>query len=339
MKFRYNHLFELSKYTPQQINSLYNNTGYGNLCKNYNLAQQYLTTKLYQNQIVDVVQCDFCNLDKNINNCFVIFESDYLPVSFIQIIKKQSGLILVNSQWMRNVVLSETQCNENRIIKIPYLENFKKLDKYKSLKVQSKNKLVFYTIADYKYVKNLLNLFDAFNIAFKGYEDVQLIIKTSHAEFLQQSLYKRKEKFPKITIINNMLSQIEIFKLHLTGDVYISTALSVGWEIPPFQSSYFGNLLMCGNHSAFTQWVDFDNTITLESYKKVIPLREYSDGRFKNIHSGGWMINMIDTEEIIKKLIYVYNNYNELKSKKQDLSKFSIQNIDYWIQLNKTKQK
>jgi hypothetical protein len=33
---------------------------------------------------------------------------------------------------------------------------------------------------------------------------------------------------------------------------------------------------------------------------------------------------MIDTEEIIKKLIYVYNNYNELKSKKQDLSKFSI---------------
>jgi len=33
---------------------------------------------------------------------------------------------------------------------------------------------------------------------------------------------------------------------------------------------------------------------------------------------------MINSEEIIKKLLYVYNNYNEIKSRKQDLSKFSI---------------
>lgn len=337
MKFRYNYLFELLNYTKEQINYLYNNTGYGNLCKNYNLAQKYLKSKLYQNQIIDIVQCDFCNLDKSLENCFVIFESDYLPISFIEVIKRQKGLILVNSQWMKNVVLNETQCNEKRIIKIPYLQNFKKLDKYKSLKIEKSSRLVFYTIADYKCVKNLLSLFDAFNIAFKDNESVQLIIKTSHAEFLQQSLYKRKEKFPKITIINNMLSQIEIFKLHLIGDIYISTALSVGWEIPPFQSLYFGNLLICGNHSAYTQWVDFNSAIELESYKKIIPLKEYSNGRFKNIHSNGWMINMINSEEIIKKLLYVYNNYNEIKSRKQDLSKFSIQNIDYWIQLNKTK--
>jgi len=40
--------------------------------------------------------------------------------------------------------------------------------------------------------------------------------------------------------------------------------------------------------------VDFNSAIKLESYKKVIPLREYSSGRFKNKHSNGWMVNMID---------------------------------------------
>jgi len=38
----------------------------------------------------------------------------------------------------------------------------------------------------------------------------------------------------------------------MKGDIYISTAYCVGWEIPPFQASYFGNLLICGNHSAYT---------------------------------------------------------------------------------------
>jgi hypothetical protein len=70
-------------------------------------------------------------------------------------------------------------------------------------------------------------------------------------------------KNPKITIINQMLPEVELYKLHMKGDIYISTAYCVGWEIPPFQASYFGKPLICGNHSAFTEWVDFDKAITL----------------------------------------------------------------------------
>lgn len=339
MKFRYEHVFKLLKYKDQDIQKFINSTGYGKLYQNYKLSECHITSEWYTNEILDIIQCDFSDTDKQINNCFVIFESDYLPQSFISTIQRQSGIVLVNSQWMRKVVLSESHCNPERIITIPYLENFQVLSKYKKLKIQKdSNKLTFYTIADYKDVKNLLSLSDAFNIAFAGQQDVQLIIKTSNAQFLQKGLFSRKAKHPKITIINQMLPEVELYKLHMRGDIYISTAYCVGWQIPPFQASYFGKPLICGNHSAFTQWVNFDKAITLQSYKKVIPLRQYSNGRFRNNHNYGWMVNMIEIQEIIAKLKYVYANYNSIKTQYTDVTKFDVKNINYFIQKNQNKQ-
>lgn len=131
-----------------------------------------------------------------------------------------------------------------------------------------------------------------------------------------------------------MIPEVELYKLHMKGDIYVSTAYCVGWQIPPFQASYFGKPLICGNHSAFTEWVDFDKAITLQSYKKQIPLRQYSNGRFKNNHHSKWLINMIQTQEIIAKLKYAYNNYNTIKSQYTDVTKFDVKNIDYFIQKN-----
>lgn len=335
MKFEYSKIMKLVGFSDQQIQYFKRNTGYGQLYSNYELAVNYNRTEVYKDIVIPVNQCNDVLLDKSQQNCFVIFQSDYLPKSFIQAINSKSGYVLVNSQWMKEVVISQTNCNPNKIIILPYLENFDKLNKYKRLKVEkNQNILTFYVIADNKDVKNLLSLIDAFDIAFKNNNSVQLIIKTLNGKILEQKLQKRTVKYPKITIINQVIPEIEIYKLHMKGDIYISTAYCVGWEIPPFQASYFGNLLICGNHSAYTQWVDFNSAIKLESYKKVIPLREYSSGRFKNKHSNGWMVNMIDKQEIVNKLLFAYENYNELRQKKQDLSKYSIQNIDYWIQLN-----
>ncbi len=337
MKFRFDYLFQ-KKFgsTTQNLHNLKKNTGHGAMFRNYELAQQYINSQFGANEIIDIVECTFCDVQPTINNCFVIFESDYLPQSFISTIKRQTGLILVNSQWMRQVVLSQANCDPSRIIKLPYLQNFDKLNKYKRVNVQKDaSKLTFYTIADYKDVKNLLDLFDAFNIAFQGQQDVQLIIKTSNAQFLQKGLHLRKLKNPKITIINQMLPEVEIYKLHMKGDIYISTAYCVGWQIPPFQASYFGKPLICGNHSAFTEWVDFDKAITLQSYKKQIPLRQYSNGRFKSNRGNLWLINMIQTQEIIAKLKYVYDNYNTIKTQYTDVTKFDVRNINYFIEKNK----
>lgn len=336
MKFTYSKILNLVGFNNQQIQYSKRNTGYGQLYLNYQLATQYLNSDAYPNLSVPINQCDYNLSDPTEQNCFVIFQSDYLPQSFIQVINRQTGLILVNSQWMKKVVLNESNCSPQRIITIPYLQNFDNLAKYKRLKIQKDtSKLTFYTIADYKDVKNLLTLFDAFNIAFSGQQDVQLIIKTSNAQFVQKGLYTRKHKCPKITIINQMIPEVEIYKLHMKGDIYISTAYCVGWEIPPFQASYFGKPLICGNHSAFTEWVDFDKAITLQSYKKQIPLRQYSNGRFKNNHQSKWLINMIQTQEIIAKLKYVYDNYNTIKTQYTDVTKFDVRNINYFIQKNK----
>lgn len=336
MKFTYSKILNLVGFNNQQIQYFKRNTGYGQLYSNYQLASKYLSSNDYKDIVIPINQCNYVLTDPSEENCFVIFESDYLPQSFIKTIQTKTGYILVNSQWMRQVVLSQANCDPSRIIKLPYLQNFDKLNKYKRVNVQKDaSKLTFYTIADYKDVKNLLDLFDAFNIAFQGQQDVQLIIKTSNAQFLQKGLHLRKLKNPKITIINQMLPEVEIYKLHMKGDIYISTAYCVGWQIPPFQASYFGKPLICGNHSAFTEWVDFDKAITLQSYKKQISLRQYSNGRFKSNRGNLWLINMIQTQEIIAKLKYVYDNYNTIKTQYTDVTKFDVRNINYFIEKNK----
>ena len=335
MKFEYSKIMKLVGFSDQQIQYFKRNTGYGQLYSNYELAVNYNRTEVYKDIVIPVNQCNDVLLDKSQQNCFVIFQSDYLPKSFIQAINSKSGYVLVNSQWMKEVVISQTNCNPNKIIILPYLENFDKLNKYKRLKVEkNQNILTFYTIAEYKDVKNLLNLFDAFNIAFNNQQDVELIIKTSNAQFLEKRLYNRKEKYPKITIINQILPEVQLYKLHMKGDIYISTAYCVGWQIPPFQASYFGKPLICGNHSAFTEWVDFDKAITLQNYKKVVPLQEYSNGRFRNNYSSGWMVNVIQMQEIIAKLKYAYHNYNAIKNQYTDVTKYDVKNIDYFIQKN-----
>lgn len=332
MKFQYQKIMKLVGFNDKQIADFKIITGYGKLYSNYHLAQNYITSQFLKNEIIPINQCNDCDIDKSMNNCFVIFESDYLPQSFISTIKRQTGLILVNSQWMRQVVLSQTHCDPARIIKLPYLENFDKLNKYRRLKVDKNNDiLTFYTIADYKDVKNLLSLYDAFNIAFQGQQDVQLIIKTSNAQFLQKGVHLRKLKNPKITIINQMLPEVELYKLHMKGDIYISTAYCVGWQIPPFQASYFGKPLICGNHSAFTEWVDFDKAISLQSYKKQVRLKQYSNGRFRNKHSAGWLVNIIDVQQIVTKLKYAYNNYSLLKLQYTDVTKFDVKNINNFL--------
>lgn len=326
----------LSGFNDQKIQYYRRMTGYGQLYTNYLLAQEYCRSTNFTSVQIPINQCDFTLSDPSQQNCFVIFQSDYLPQSFIKTIQTKTGYILVNSQWMRQVVLSETNCSPNRIIKLPYLQNFDKLNRFKQLKVQKDpNILTFYNIADYKDVKNILALYDAFNQTFAGYQDVELIIKTSNAEFLQTGLFQKSNKFPKITLINKMIPQVELYKLHLLGDVFVSTAHCVGWQIPPFQASYFGKHLMCGYHSAFTQWVDPNQATIFDHMDRTIPLRQYSDGRFLNKDGqSGWRVHFITKQQISRKFLYVYNNIKQLRGKSVDVSKYDIKTIDYWVDCN-----
>lgn len=332
MQFNYDHILTLKGISSSVIRIYQKSTGYGKLYHNFKLAEKHLIKDYLPDTVIPINQCNDCDLDKTINNCFVIFQSDFLPTSYIQVIERQTGYVLVNSQWMKKVVLQETNCSEQRIIVLPYLQQFALLDKYKRLPVTSDPDILkFYTIADYKDVKNLQNLFDAFNYAFHGRNDVSLTIKTSNNPLFQRDSKLISKYNPRILILNTMMPQVQIYKLHANNDVYISTAMSVGWQIPPFQAAYFGKPLICGNHSAFTQWVDFNVVTTLDSYEKVIPLRQYSGGRFKPRQGNGWKVNMIEVDQIISKLKYVYDNYNQLRSRAMDLSRFDVSNINAFL--------
>lgn len=323
IKFEYEKIMKLAGFNEGQINYFKKNTGYGKLYSNFKLSEQYQNIFLDYDIVIPINQCNYMLLDREENNSFVIFQSDYLPLSFIKTIKKQTGKILVNSKWMKDVVLQQTNCNQDRIFTLPYLENFDLLNKYNRLKkTTSADTLRFYTIGDSKNVKNLQNLVKAFQITFGQRNDVLLTIKTSNSNLNSNN--------KNIKIINQIIPEVQLYELHINNDVYISTAMSVGWQIPPFQASFFKKPLICGKHSAFTQWVDYDKVIILESHKKQIILKQYMN-RFKSKKGNLWNVNVIQVDEIVNKLKYVYDNYDRIKNNYTDVSRFDVKNVNYFL--------
>jgi hypothetical protein len=56
-----------------------------------------LSSNDYMDIVIPINQCNDVLTDPSEENCFVIFESDYLPQSFIKTIQTKTGYILVNS--------------------------------------------------------------------------------------------------------------------------------------------------------------------------------------------------------------------------------------------------
>jgi hypothetical protein len=179
---------------------------------------------------------------------------------------------------MKNTMSYDKNQLDNRHLIIPY-----SLDKNKFQKTYSKFDLgdynsayKFYTISEFNIRKNIPELMLSYFKAFSSNDNVVLVIKThipnaspevcssevkNIIKDLQErsGIYQSKDRYPKIALITEFLSEEQLCSLHQTCNTFVSMSRGEGWCHPAIDSIAFGNNIIAPNFGAFSDYHNYSS--------------------------------------------------------------------------------
>lgn len=173
---------------------------------------------------------------------------------------KMMDMIIVPSKFVASV----TQ-NKNTYV-IPHPLNTEKFSQPTTECGFSSNKntLKFYTIGEYNKRKNIQNLLIAYFSTFDSVDNVLLVLKLNGdigkiKEMINDIKFGLKrfsnpDRYPKVVLIHNFLTEQQIDSVHEHCDVFVSTSYGEGFCLPAAEAMGWGNMLLVPNSTAFTDF-------------------------------------------------------------------------------------
>lgn len=179
----------------------------------------------------------------------LFWETDRLPKGWIE------KCNLMDEIW------TGTQLNANTItnsgVKVPVKVIPEAIDTeipdVKPYKLPNFNGMVFYSILDWNERKNPRTLLFSYWKEFKGVYDVCLLLKTHKRTYSSEGAFELIEEIkrwknslgfkdtPRVFVNTDLMNEEEKYRLHKTGDVYVSAHRGEGWGLPQVEASLFKN--------------------------------------------------------------------------------------------------
>ncbi len=139
---------------------------------------------------------------------------------------------------------------------------------------------IYYNISQWSHKKGIDSLLRSYYLAFQGGEDVLLVLKgyigmhnqSGDARKILQAIEEikgamRLSKYPRVHITDMILNEVDVKRLHMTGDCYVNTTRGEGWCIPAFEAALYGKELITTKHTAMNDWVNEKYVRIVESHK------------------------------------------------------------------------
>ena len=262
-------------------------------------------------------------------------------------------LNLMDSGWVPcNDVLNSSRKSKVtiplKVVPVP-CDVSKYQKQYKKLEIpQLEDKFVFYTIGEVHRRKNLTALLKAFHLEFAPDEDVALMIKGSlpgmpaseldkHiGEMCNQvkenlKLYKNHTCYHSEIIISQYLDEVQMMRMHASGDCYVSPSYGEGWNLPAFDAMAMGKTPICTAQGAPMEFLlDIDQIYTghggvdtreawggwlVEAHDEpVFGMKE----TFADLFVGNEDWASIDVNELRKTMREAFTNHAERKSRSEN---------------------
>ncbi|MCR4285076.1 MAG: glycosyltransferase, partial [archaeon] len=140
-------------------------------------------------------------------------------------------------------------------------------ERIKPFETQFPRDFTFYSIFQWILRKNPRTLLRAYWKEFEGNDNVTLLLKTYRVTY-QESEYQtikneidqwKKElklkHYPKIYLVERLLSEKEIAKLHLMGDCFIQPSSGEGWSRPTQEAMLYGKPVISGANGGLTDYL------------------------------------------------------------------------------------
>ena len=222
---------------------------------------------------------------------YTMWESTRVNDLIIEIMNKFKCVIVPNSYNKQNFI------NQGLNTRIEVLNLFCDTDFYRYKPHVVKDKFIF-GISNEDPRKNLDRVAKSFLKAFKNISDVELRIKTnSHVkQYLNGKVVYNSTKF----------SKEQLRDWYYDIDVYVSGATCEGWGMMQQES------MCCGRPVIYTQYGGLSEFISTDVGFQVKYEEVYSSQSWGN-YAGKW--SEYDENDMIEKMVYCYNNKDEVIEK------------------------
>ena len=220
---------------------------------------------------------EFCCCGGVQNIGMFAYETDSIPYSWKTPLMLMDKLVVFSNQ-QRAAILGDKvlgkKFNSDNVAVIGHsvdLERYRHHYAAKDFGIPS-NYVKFYTIAEISRRKNMYGLLLAYFLAFNNYDNVALILKThvpgrsreEGAELVKTLIesvkadvrkYRDNSLYPKVIFTTGYVSNDEIYGLHASCDVFVTTSHGEAWCLPAMDALGFGNHVIAPNFGPFVDYL------------------------------------------------------------------------------------
>ena len=214
--------------------------------------------------------------DKQKIYAFSLWDSNYIKPEYIDQLNKYCDAVIVGSEWNKNTFI---QCGLNKDIYtliydpiIPVLpERIESIDFVKNAalcfgKVSDLSDTInYYTIGQWTQRKGITETLETFCKSFQNNENVSLIVKTYYNGYSEddinvcktriQEIVSKYPNCPSIYYIWSHLSNDEIFKIHASGNIYLSLTKSEGIGLGPLIAAKYKRPVIITSYGAQKEYL------------------------------------------------------------------------------------
>ncbi len=221
-----------------------------------------------------------------------MWESTKINDLMIEILSKFNHIIVPNNYNKINFL------NQGLNTKIDVVPLFCDTNFFSYKNHNEKNKFIF-GVANEDPRKNLNKVINCFIKAFRGFNDVELQVKTCTS--ITNKIFDSRIKY-----ISATYNQNELCDWYYNLDVYVSGATCEGWGMMQQESMCCGRPVIYTSYGGLKEFIN--NEIGFEiKYEEVYSKNHWGE------HSGKW--SEFNEDDMIEKMIYCYNNRDEVKHK------------------------
>lgn len=207
---------------------------------------------------------------RNIAIC--CWETDCIPQHWVNNLNK-FDLIIVPCQANYDAFKNSGVTTMLHIVPFTFFEadyNIAGLDKFQ-FPFPTEGLTIYYNISQWSHKKGIDTLIRGYLGAFQNGENVMLALKgyinmknqngdlqkmANEVNQIKQAM--RLKNYPPIYIIDAMMTDIDVLRLHKTCNVYVNTSRGEGWGVPAFESLLLGNELLSVNHTGMEMYLTDD---------------------------------------------------------------------------------
>lgn len=244
------------------------------------------------------------NKSHNKNKIIItMFESDRLPVDWVNVINRFAHAVFVPSSFCLEVFEKSGVTVPTYKLPLFYIHKDYTLQEHEKFTFGHQNSLIM------GHQKGDDVLLDAYLDKFRDNPDTLLILKgrKHHYQALDHKFIKRAQRYSNVKVIIEDYTDDEVYsKFYSQLDCFVFPSRGEGFGIPPLEAMGLGIPTITTDGHSIKDYVEYAIPVKTKGYCK-----SYYVGRTADSKNNRWQ--QIDRKDLGDKMLNVYNDYKHYK--------------------------